>query len=451
MTSANLLSSAPLALLATAVAVGGLVGLAPALGSAAFLALALLGVAFASQEAGLALLLGSMLLSPEITVGSGGGDGLETGRAATLRLDDLVLVSLCAGWWCRLAVERRLRVRLPARIVAPAAAYLAVCAAATALGMAQGRVGFIGLLFVVKYAEYFTVFLVALGPLQDPRRCRRLLLLFLGVAAVVAVVGLAQVGQGGRISTPFEGDAEPNTLGAYLVLAGALAAGLWAEGARPLPRVAPWLLALFFPTLLFTLSRSAWLATVVAALALLALARRRLAVAAVLAGALAIAPFVVPTKAVDRVLYTVHQQSSQYQAEVGGVRLDSSTSERLLGWGQVLRGWTRRPLLGHGVTGFPFVDAQYFKLLADTGLLGLGTFLWFLGALAWEAAQALARARTPWGRGVALGFAAAWLALVVHALTANTFIIVRVMEPFCFLAAALVAGVPAFEAEGAAS
>jgi hypothetical protein len=40
-----------------------------------------------------------------------------------------------------------------------------------------------------------------------------------------------------------------------------------------------------------------------------------------------------------------------------------------------------------------------------------------------------------WARGVTLGFLAGFIGLLFQALTANTFIIVRIMGPFWFLAA----------------
>ena len=43
-----------------------------------------------------------------------------------------------------------------------------------------------------------------------------------------------------------------------------------------------------------------------------------------------------------------------------------------------------------------------------------------------------------WEKGLALGFLAGFVGLLLHAFSANTFIIVRIMEPFWFLAAIVV-------------
>ncbi|MBI5015008.1 MAG: O-antigen ligase family protein [Deltaproteobacteria bacterium] len=432
--------------LALAAAVGAGAGLAPALGLGALLAASLVGASALSAETGLALLLCAMLLSPEFDLGGGGGSLKESSRGVTIRLDDLLLAALCLGWWLRLAVTRRLRVPAPARIAVPMATYIGVCVLSTLLGMAAGRVRpLTGALFVLKYFEFFTVFLASLGPLSEPGRCRRYLGLLAAVACVVCVVALLQIPSGERISAPFEGDAEPNTLGGYLVVVASVVAGLMLEGAGAWPRMGAFLLPLFGVTLVFTLSRSSWLSAFVAVLAFVALSRQRVLIAGVCLPLVVLAPFVLPKSVKERAAKTFNEQSQQEQVSVGAVRLDASLSARLLSWRKIFRDWARQPLLGAGVTGYGFVDTQYVKILADTGLAGLGAFLWFLGALAAEGVGWFHRARSPHGRGLALGFLAALAGLSFHALGTNSFLLVRVMEPFCFVAAALVAGTPGFE------
>ena len=49
----------------------------------------------------------------------------------------------------------------------------------------------------------------------------------------------------------------------------------------------------------------------------------------------------------------------------------------------------------------------------------------------WHSLQA---SRSPLGKGLATSFLVSTAALMVHALSANTFIIIRIMEPYWFLA-----------------
>ena len=53
---------------------------------------------------------------------------------------------------------------------------------------------------------------------------------------------------------------------------------------------------------------------------------------------------------------------------------------------------------------------------------------------------------TPYYKGLVIGFIAGFIGLLVHAVGANTFIIVRIMEPFWFTAA-IVFALPKLEAQ----
>jgi O-antigen ligase len=88
-------------------------------------------------------------------------------------------------------------------------------------------------------------------------------------------------------------------------------------------------------------------------------------------------------------------------------------------------------VLGGGV----FVDGQYIRVLIETGLLGLTAFLVLLAVMWRRARTAYQTLRVPWHRGFALGYLAGLAGLMFHALAANSFIIVRIMEPFFILTA----------------
>jgi len=133
------------------------------------------------------------------------------------------------------------------------------------------------------------------------------------------------------------------------------------------------------------------------------------------------------------------------QTEIGGVRLDTSTSLRLQSWKEVLSvDWPKHPVFGYGVTGHRFFDAQYPRVLVETGLVGLLTFLWLQISLFRRARDVFRSTQDPLFKGVALGFLTGFIALIVHSIGTNTFIIVRIMEPFWFLAG-MVMMIPALE------
>jgi O-antigen ligase len=71
-------------------------------------------------------------------------------------------------------------------------------------------------------------------------------------------------------------------------------------------------------------------------------------------------------------------------------------------------------------------------VLIETGILGLFAFLYLLYSISKLAIRHMKTVKTPYYRGLTIGFIAGFMGLLFHALGANTFIIVRIMEPFWF-------------------
>jgi len=392
-------------------------------------------------EAGLIILIVSMLFSPEIGLGGGGGTSLEASRSLTLRTEDLVLLLVGLAWMARMAIHKDLGAVRRTRLNALIFAYCACCLLSTLLGIEAGRIApLVGLCFVAKYVEYFIIFFITVNYVDSEMQLRRLLVAVLVTAALITVYAYWQMPQGIRPSAPFEGrDGEPNTLGGYLVLIFSLCGGIaLTVSDRLWKRSCAVLAAATVPPLLATLSRSSWIALVASLGVLLALspARRRLAAAAIVSAALLF--FLQPQKVEDRLLYTF-QGEEHGTLSVGHVRLDSSASARIASWGSALRGFVRHPIAGWGVTGYGFLDAQYFRVLVELGLLGFSTFALLLGTAGTAFYRAFRLLKNPLHGGLGLGMTAALAGLLAHAIGTNTFMLIRIMEPFWLLAGLCVA------------
>lgn len=400
-------------------------------------------VAFVRAEAGLYLVLLSMLLSPEFALGPA---ALAERRAVVVRLEDLLLFALGLSWLARTAVNKELGLVARTPLNRWIALYALSALGSTLVGYLAGTVKTAaGFFYVLKYLEYFVVYYLTVNNLRDGAQARRLVTAAFLTAALVSLIGLAQIPSGQRVSAPFEGEAgEPNTFGGYLLFMMAVAAGIALETERiRLRALLAGLVGLMALPFLFTLSRASYLGAPFAALALALLASRRRPLLAALAVLVVTAPLVLPSvlpePVVRRVRYTFEPEAGQTTVRVGRVAFDPSTSERLVAMEQALRAWAERPLLGWGVTGFRFVDAQYARTLAEAGLVGFAALVGMVGAILRAALGAGRRLRDPEARGLVLGFVAGTVGLLVHAVGANTFIIVRIMEPFWFFAGVVVA------------
>jgi O-antigen ligase len=143
-----------------------------------------------------------------------------------------------------------------------------------------------------------------------------------------------------------------------------------------------------------------------------------------------------PKVSKDRVSYTFTQGVGRHDVvTVAGVQLDTSTSARIMSWREAMRDLSQHPLVGFGVTGYGFVDAQYIRVAAETGFLGLLIFFLLLATILRESYRAFKVSQDPFDKGLSIGFIAGFTGLLFHAIGANTFIIVRNMEPFWFIAA----------------
>jgi O-antigen ligase len=174
------------------------------------------------------------------------------------------------------------------------------------------------------------------------------------------------------------------------------------------------------------------------ALTLLILTDRKIWIVLPLVIAVVGAPLLFPKAVQERFAYTYSAPPEPDQVRIGKTHLDSSTSARIESWRVGLQGWARRPFLGYGVTGFPFMDAQYVRTLTETGLVGLGALIWLVLAIFRTAWQTLRTMSDPFYRNLAMGYLAGFVGLLVHGIGANTFIIVRIMEPFWFFTAIIV-------------
>ena len=413
-------------------------------------ALAIFTVAFVKTEWALYILIFSMLLSPEIIVGQTGGGSL--GRGMTLRFEDFLMVIIGISWFMKNAIYKELGLFLKTPLNKAILFYVLACIISTGFGIMSGRVGAkTGSLFLLKYIEYFIVFFMVANHVKNIDHIKRFVFCLFLTCFIVSIIGILQIPGGGRVSAPFEGEVgEPNTFGGYLLFIGAVAAGILSKAKDNRTRqLLATLIACIIPAFLFTQSRTSYVALIAVLFVFGLLNRRKVIVLGVIIAALLVSPLFLPSVVKQRVMFTFNQSAESGQLAVGNLRLDTSTSARIKDLKNAFVAWSRHPILGHGVTGYNFVDAQYPRVLAETGIVGLIAFMYLLFSIFRLGIANVRNLKHAYSRSLSIGFLAGYTGLLIHAFGANTFIIVRIMEPFWFFVG-IMAVLPMLERQHAA-
>ena len=395
-------------------------------------------VAVLRTEMAIYFLIVAMLLSPQFSVGS--TKLVTRARPVTLRLDDFLIVIISVTWFLKNAFYKELNLIRSTPLNGAIWIYSLSCVFSTLVGILTGNVEIrSGALFVLKYIEYFVIFWLVINATHDEQQVRRYLVVMLTVAVIVSMVAILQIPSGQRVNAPFEGEhGEPNTLGGYLLFAQSLLMGLifcTAQYRKTLIVLGGVILIPF----LFTLSRASYVGFLPVVLLLPWLVRKKMLLVWVLLAMLVLVAFpkALPRAVLDRVESTFNSSPQQGQVVLLGKRLDLSASARFQMFGAALDAFIEKLLIGWGVMGWCFVDAMYLRTQVETGLLGTASFLYLIYRIiqmAWRTREYFL-GKNPFYFGLSSGFIAGTVGLLVHAIGANTFIIVRIMEPYWMLCA----------------
>jgi len=400
------------------------VSIALALGALIFI------ITLVNTDAGLAVLIFSMLLSPEIVLGE------LPGRDIVLRFDDLLLMVITLAWLAKAATNKELSLFIKTPLNRAIGVYILVCLIATLRGAVLGYViPEKGLFYVLRYAEYFLLYILVANHIHSRKQIKFFLTAFFITCASVSVYGILQIPTGKRVSAPFEGQVgEPNTFGGYLLFILCIAMGLSLKKVpKNLKLALVGLVVLISFPFLYTLSRASYIAIIFSLLTFILLSKKKLLLISATAAIIVIVLLLKPESVFTRVKYTFQEKESRL-ARIGDIYLDQSSSARIFSWQESFENWKKNPILGRGISGSGFMDGQYIRTFPELGIIGMFAFLWLLFSILRRSLRIYRQMDDELYKGLSLGFIAGFIGLAVHALTANTFIIIRIMEPFWFIA-----------------
>ncbi|RLD18339.1 MAG: hypothetical protein DRI36_01650 [Caldiserica bacterium] len=373
------------------------------------------------------LLIFAMLLSPEIKVAE------VPGRAVVIRFDDLLLILMFFTWLFRTAFFKELGLIKRTPLNRFIIYFLIVTYLSTFRGNILGNVTFKKAVFyLLKFTEYAMIYFLVVNILKDEKQVNIFYTLFWVTAVIVIIYGYTLLLRGERVVAPF--DEEPGSISGYFLLLFGQSLALSFLHPKKWIRIFGIIVFLsLLPLLLGTESRAGYISFPFVLLGFwIFFPERRTFVLIMSLFILIIGIIVIPSKikqqAKERWLYTF---KGSY--EFAGITFEPSAAARLESWQIKTKKWFfRYPFLGAGVTGCGFIDSQYFRYLNEIGLMGFIVFLVLLKNIYNFLKNLLNKSEMVY---IPLGLLCSFLGLLIHALTTNTFIIVRIMEPFWFLLA----------------
>ena len=393
-------------------------------------------LAIVRTDLALYFLILSMLLSPEISMGGLQEQGVSGGRSVVIRLDDLFLMLIAFGWLARSAIFKEIGLVLKSPLNAAIYVYTASFVIATGAGVLYGDVELVlGLFNVIKFIQYFVLFFMVINLVEDEKHAKRLINVALITAFIIALYAISQIPSGARISAPFEGKSgEPNTLGGYMLFIMSITLAIFLE-TKSIYRQMLYLIMtlLCLVAIFYSESRSSYIGLILVVIILSFYSKRRNVLFLGVIIALIFGSTLLPDRVIERISYTfkAEQEANPFQQDAMD-KLDSSTKARLQSWGEAFEGWQKYPILGWGVAGYSFIDAQYMKILVETGSLGMLAFLYLMSAIYKNLRRVslMTKGKNEFYHGFTVGSLAGFVGLCGHAIGTNTFIIIRIMEPF---------------------
>ncbi|HET8655707.1 MAG TPA: O-antigen ligase family protein [Longimicrobiaceae bacterium] len=363
-------------------------------------------------------------------------------RSTPILMNDVILLGLLLAGLVAALQHHSLRIDLTATL---ALAFAAVGAGSALLAVSRFGLGVtefaVSIAYLLRWIAYFCIYPLVVnfvdaadvGAVWRTLNATVLAFAAFGVIQSLFLPGFAQMVQpdagwdvqGHRLVSTF---LDPNFAGGLIAAILLVQLGRMAFGAR----VPLWQPLLLVSALLLTISRSSLLGFAVGACLILAvrgLARKVVRFGGIVA--LLILPFLPLLIA--------------FAARFGRFSIEGSAALRFISWMHAIRVFSDHPVIGIGFNTYGFVQRAYgwtptsrvdftldgglLFIAVMTGLVGVALYSGMLGAV-------LLRCRRAWKdrhrpgeeRGLALGVAAATIALVVHSIFLNSLLYPFLME-----------------------
>ncbi|MBI2237238.1 MAG: O-antigen ligase family protein [Actinobacteria bacterium] len=366
-------------------------------------------------------------------------DTIKLSDTGTPGLDPAGVLSvafmLAGGLWL---LAQRASIRAPrSPLVRPLVAFTV----AGSLSIAFSQDPLNAALDVVRLVTVVAILLVLNQLLLDQRKVNlvlgavfasALVPLALGAYQLLSGHGLHHSGTFERVKATF---VHPNPFAIYLTLLIVTGVAVYRYLPRWLGRAVLGLIACCVILLLFTYTRSAWLATIAGVLTVGLLQGRR--AVAIMGLAIVVLLLTLPSTA-------ARFQDLEQRTQASGTPANSLVW-RFVYWKQALE-LNSNPAFGIGLSTVQEATTvekephnDFIRVYVETGLVGLAAYLWFLAVMVRVAGRAIRFSARGLNRGIAVGFAASLVSFLLLSLVSNVITQLVILWYFATLAAAAVA------------
>lgn len=415
-------------------------------------------LSFMFPRVGLYVMLFFFMVSTDMQV----TDGVNsTGRSASIRFEDIILILVSGGWLLNRAKSRTLSQFRSVPINRPVIAMALMIVLSTVFGLIQDTVPLTrGVLFTLKRLEYFWLFFMTLNIMRTDKEVKIATLVLIYLSALVAFIGVymfvmlpvSPLTGGGTTAT--SGFGRANTLADFFLIVGGVFVGMliYSDTRR---RMFFYLAisALCVVVIIMTKSRGAYVSLPPLIFTIIALSKSRktflaLGVVVILFLGYQLLQFSLQNSSTSlateaNMLTQKHTGDIENQFEsikdvaTEGPAVDSSFNARYTGWVNNIDEIFTHPILGHGVGSVPlsYFDCQHVREMYETGLLGFGVFL-YMNLSIFLCTLALFRATDdPFTKGITCGFMGGHVGMMVHGVSIANFYTIMNMEVFWFVVA----------------
>ena len=330
-------------------------------------------ISFFSMETGLCIMAVSMLFSPEIAIGSIGI------RSISIRIEDILIPILMMAWLARMAIKQELRGLIRDNpLKKPVFWLLGLSITSTIWGIATGWCSFFtSAFYIAKTVEFFIIYFLVVNYVRTVPQIKIFFAFALLTVALLGFYTIFQVPSNRiftehRITAPFEGTAEPATVGGYMAFLLLIIFSIFLYEKRPGRKWAYGVIGLMtLVPFIFTLNRTSYAALIVGLLFIAFVVKKRWLTTTLIC-LLLLSPFWAPKQVKERIAFT-WQDAKNPGRDLG---IDYSSAERLYVFKKLWNTLKFDPVFGLGVASFDYSDNQYARTLHEIGFVGLGFWIW---------------------------------------------------------------------------